>query len=120
MQTNLAKLKLLKEDDKTENALLRSRIEEQSQLIMMLKQRTDDSILKIQTLTRLNEELQLFRDSAGEKFEKELKYVPIFTIVDHETMSYHNNTIIYSFYCNDSNICCVVIFGKFVIVIYFI
>ena len=38
MQEKLKKLRGLAEDDKTENAMLRSRIDEQSQLIMILKQ----------------------------------------------------------------------------------
>ena len=37
MQEKLQKLRALSEDDKTEAAMLRSRIDEQSQLIMILK-----------------------------------------------------------------------------------
>ena len=37
MKANLEKLRSLSEDDKTEAAMLRSRIDEQSQLIMILK-----------------------------------------------------------------------------------
>ena len=73
MQSNLAKLKKLQDDDKNENAMLRSRIDEQSQLIMMLKKRTDDSIVKIQTLTIMNDELLQFREDANGKLENELR-----------------------------------------------
>ena len=38
IQENLRKLRALSEDDKSEAAMLRSRIDEQSQLIMILKQ----------------------------------------------------------------------------------
>lgn len=62
MQHNLSKLKALSEDDKTENAKLRSRIDEQCELIMILKQRADDGTLKIQTLEKINRELSSFRD----------------------------------------------------------
>jgi len=68
MQANLAKLKALSEDDKTENALLRGRIDEQSQLIMILKQRADEAVFKVRALERLNEELEEFRDNAEEEF----------------------------------------------------
>ena len=73
MQENLAKLKNLSEDDKTEHAMLRSRINEQSQLIMILKQRSDESVVKIRTLEKMNAELESFRNEATEKFEQELR-----------------------------------------------
>ena len=40
----------LSEDEQSENALLRSRIDEQSQLIMILKQRSDESLDTAKTL----------------------------------------------------------------------
>lgn len=61
IQTNLTKLRALTQDDKTENALLRSRIDEQSQLIMILKQRTDEAVNQAKTLERMNDELRAFR-----------------------------------------------------------
>ena len=67
MQTNLGKLKALSEDDKLENVKLRSRIDEQCQLIMVLKQKADDGTIKIQTLDRMNKELSDFRDKVGKK-----------------------------------------------------
>ena len=73
MQTNLAKLKALSEDDKTENALLRGRIDEQSQLIMILKQRADEAVFKVRALERINQELEEFRDNAEEEFRLQNK-----------------------------------------------
>ena len=62
MRENLSKFKALSEDDKMENAKLRSRIDEQCQLIMILKQKADDGTVKIQTLERINKEMSDFRD----------------------------------------------------------
>ena len=44
MIASLSKLRGLADDDKTQNALLRSRIDDQSQLIMILKQRADEAV----------------------------------------------------------------------------
>ncbi|GFN84107.1 coiled-coil domain-containing protein 89 [Plakobranchus ocellatus] len=73
MQTNLGKLKALSEDDKFENAKLRSRIDEQCQLIMILKQKADDGTIKLQTLERMNKELSDFRDKAESMLRNELQ-----------------------------------------------
>ena len=56
------KLRGLSEDDKNENALLRSRIDEQSQLIMFLKQRLDEAAISTKTIEKLNKELENKRD----------------------------------------------------------
>ncbi|XP_072254535.1 coiled-coil domain-containing protein 89 [Pyxicephalus adspersus] len=45
-------------DQKAENGLLRSRLDEQSQLICLLKRRADDTALRCQGLERMNEELE--------------------------------------------------------------
>ena len=73
MQANLAKLRALSEDDKSENAMLRSRINEQSQLIMILKQRADEASITTQTLERINRELENFRDTAQDELNMQLK-----------------------------------------------
>ena len=44
MKANLAKLRALSKDDLTENGLLRSRIDQQCELICILKQRADESL----------------------------------------------------------------------------
>jgi hypothetical protein len=57
IEQTMMKLRNLSEDDKTETGLLRARIEEQSRLIMILKQRGDDFIRKNMSLEKLNKEL---------------------------------------------------------------
>lgn len=57
IEQTMQKLRNLSEDDKTETGLLRARIEEQSRLIMILKQRGDDFIRKNMSLEKLNKEL---------------------------------------------------------------
>lgn len=73
MQENLEKLKSFSKDDKTEAAMLRSRIDEQSQLICILKRRADDAVLRAGTLERVNRELEKFRENAQEMLDVEMK-----------------------------------------------
>lgn len=73
MQRNLSKLKSLSEDDKSENGMLRSRIDEQSQLIMILKQRADDVSRKSQTLEKINKEMIEFRENAKVMLDGEIR-----------------------------------------------
>lgn len=73
MQESLAKLRALKEDDKTEAAMLRSRIDEQSRLIMILKQRADEEILRAQALERITKELSDFKDQADNVLKNEIR-----------------------------------------------
>ena len=70
---NLSKLKGLAKDDKTENAMLRSRIDEQSQLIMILKNRADEAIIRTQTLEKINSELVEFRENSVENLNHEIR-----------------------------------------------
>ncbi|KAK2849879.1 hypothetical protein Q7C36_008662 [Tachysurus vachellii] len=51
-------LRGLSQEEQTEVRMLRSRIEEQSGLICMLKQRADEMLLRSQTLERVNTKLQ--------------------------------------------------------------
>ncbi|MGH0138552.1 UNVERIFIED_CONTAM: hypothetical protein FKN15_038818 [Acipenser sinensis] len=62
VQHALDKLRALSQDDQTENTLLRSRIDEQSQLICILKQRADEMVLRCQALDRINAELENMRE----------------------------------------------------------
>ncbi|XP_059198193.1 coiled-coil domain-containing protein 89-like isoform X2 [Centropristis striata] len=55
---SLEKLCSLSVDDTTEKGVLRSRIDEQSSLICMLKQRADDVLLRCQALEKINTELE--------------------------------------------------------------
>ena len=73
MQESLSKLKALKADDKTEAGMLRSRIDEQSKLIMILKQRADEEIIRAQTLDRINKELTDFREHADHMLKNEIR-----------------------------------------------
>ncbi|KAM4796034.1 coiled-coil domain-containing protein 89 [Rhinophrynus dorsalis] len=56
--SSIRKLNSLSWDEKTETGMLRSRLEEQSQLICMLKRRADETLLKCHDLERLNVELE--------------------------------------------------------------
>ena len=62
MKANLEKLRALSKDDLSENALLRSRIDQQCELICILKQRADESLKKSTTLEEENSELKKHRD----------------------------------------------------------
>ncbi|KAH9519087.1 Coiled-coil domain-containing protein 89 [Bulinus truncatus] len=93
MQRNLNKLKLLTEDDKTENAKLRSRIDEQCQLIMILKQRADEGTIRCQTLEKINKELLDFRDQADAMLKSEIKKYDILDVRFNQLASNHEEMI---------------------------
>lgn len=69
LEETMKNLKNLSAEEKTEIGLLKSRIEEQSRLIMILKQRGDDYIMKNMALEKLNKEL----DEKREQLERETK-----------------------------------------------
>ncbi|XP_051883613.1 coiled-coil domain-containing protein 89 isoform X2 [Pristis pectinata] len=69
----LEKLRGLSQEDKTENAMLRSRIDEQSQLICILKQRADEFIRRCQTLEAINADLENQCENFKQQLEGELK-----------------------------------------------
>ncbi|XP_044072148.1 coiled-coil domain-containing protein 89 [Siniperca chuatsi] len=58
IQKALEKLQSLSLEDTTETGMLRSRIDEQSNLICILKQRADELLLRRQALQRINTELE--------------------------------------------------------------
>ena len=60
----LAKLRGLADGEKTENAMLRSRIDEQSELIMILKTQADETSAKLKTSERIRDTLEEFRNNA--------------------------------------------------------
>ena len=62
MKANLEKLRALSKDDLSENGLLRSRIDQQCELICILKQRADESLKKSITLEEETGELKKHRD----------------------------------------------------------
>ena len=58
MQKSLEKLRSLSVGDATGTGMLRSRIDEQSSLICMLKQRADEVLLRYQAQQQINTELE--------------------------------------------------------------
>ncbi|CAG5130962.1 unnamed protein product [Candidula unifasciata] len=72
IQDNINLLKALPEDAVSENIKLRSRIDEQCKLIMILKQRADEGASRICTLEKINEECMEFRDQADAILQTEL------------------------------------------------
>ena len=71
----MQKLRNLSDEDKSEMGLLRSRIEEQSRLIMILKQRGDDYIRKNMLVEKLNKELLEEKESFDAEIESLEKQV---------------------------------------------
>ncbi|XP_017324846.1 coiled-coil domain-containing protein 89 [Ictalurus punctatus] len=67
----LEKLRGLSQKERTEEGMLRSRIDEQSSLICMLKQRADDMLLRCQALERVNTELQNLRVNVQMELQNE-------------------------------------------------
>lgn len=65
----LANLRGLSEEEKGEKAMLRSRIQEQSQLICILKRRSDEALERCQILELLNSELEEKRMQEMEKMK---------------------------------------------------
>ncbi|KAM3861974.1 coiled-coil domain-containing protein 89 [Diretmus argenteus] len=57
-QKSLENLRCLTPEEKTETGLLRSRIDEQSSLICVLKQRADEEFLRCEALQKINAELE--------------------------------------------------------------
>uniref|UniRef100_A0A4W3HRW4 Zgc:172182 n=1 Tax=Callorhinchus milii TaxID=7868 RepID=A0A4W3HRW4_CALMI len=73
IQATLEKLRGLSQDDKTEHAMLRSRIDEQSHLICILKKRSDEFLLRCQALEQINTELENYQENLNEQVERERK-----------------------------------------------
>ena len=92
MKTNLQKLKALSKDDLTENAMLRSRIDQQSELICILKQRADELLRKTMALESERSELKKSRQDTLELLQNESRKFSVlekrFTVLNsnHEEM----------------------------------
>uniref|UniRef100_A0A8C9QWD8 Zgc:172182 n=1 Tax=Scleropages formosus TaxID=113540 RepID=A0A8C9QWD8_SCLFO len=69
----LEKLRSLSEEDKSETAALRSRIDEQSSLICILKRRADEMLQRCQALERINCELEELQQEVQKELEDERK-----------------------------------------------
>ncbi|KAK1789009.1 hypothetical protein P4O66_014967, partial [Electrophorus voltai] len=67
----LEKLRGLSHDERTEADMLRSRIDEQSSLICILKQRADEMLLRCQALERINGELEMLQTAVQAELESE-------------------------------------------------
>lgn len=67
----LEKLRSLSEEDVSDTEVLRSRIDEQSGLICILKHRADEMLLRCQALERINEELENLRQDVQKELEDE-------------------------------------------------
>ncbi|XP_012594132.1 coiled-coil domain-containing protein 89 [Microcebus murinus] len=70
----LANLRGLSEEEKSEKAMLRSRIQEQSQLICILKRRSDEALERCQILELLNTELEEKRLQEAEKLKAQSEH----------------------------------------------
>lgn len=70
----LANLRGLSEEEKSEKAMLCSRIQEQSQLICILKRRSDEALERCQILELLNTELEEKRRLEAEKLKAKSKH----------------------------------------------
>jgi myosin heavy subunit len=66
LSNNLLKLRGISEDECSENALLRSRIDEQSQLIMILKRRADEATESARMLQKQKSSLELENQQLSE------------------------------------------------------
>ncbi len=69
----LEKLRSLSQEERTEADMLRSRIDEQSTLICILKQRADEMLLRCQALEKINTELENLRANVTLELENERK-----------------------------------------------
>ncbi|XP_036429936.1 coiled-coil domain-containing protein 89 [Colossoma macropomum] len=67
----LDKLRGLSQEERSEAEMLRSRIDEQSSLICILKQRADEMLLRCQALERINAELEKLRADVQTELENE-------------------------------------------------
>ncbi|XP_028394397.1 coiled-coil domain-containing protein 89-like [Dendronephthya gigantea] len=64
IEENLGKLKSLSKDETSENAMLRDRIDQQSELICILKKQADTSLIKSQTIEQEMKELLAVKEEA--------------------------------------------------------
>lgn len=69
----LEKLRSLSQEERAETGMLRSRIDEQSNLICILKQRADEMLLRCQALEKINAELESLRGAVQAELDNEKK-----------------------------------------------
>ncbi|XP_032241094.2 coiled-coil domain-containing protein 89 [Nematostella vectensis] len=73
MKNNLEKLRALSKDDISENSMLRSRIDQQAELICILKQRADECTKKSIGFEKENKEIKAVREELLESIHTESK-----------------------------------------------
>ena len=73
MKENLKNLKSLSRDEVTESAMLRSRIDQQAELICILKKRGDESLRKVMYLESELSELKFSGENTLEILQKETR-----------------------------------------------
>ncbi|EDO43644.1 predicted protein [Nematostella vectensis] len=73
MKNNLEKLRALSKDDISENSMLRSRIDQQAELICILKQRADECTKKSIGFEKENKEIKAVREELLESIHTERK-----------------------------------------------
>ena len=56
-----------------QTAILRSRVDEQSKLIMILKQRADEEIIHAQTLDNVNQNMIACKEQADDELKLEMR-----------------------------------------------
>lgn len=93
MIEELSKLRGLSQDDKTENAMLRSRIEEQCELIMILKNRADEASTQLKTSERIRQSLEEFRQHAQAAINTETKKCEMLDMRFNELAENHQELI---------------------------
>lgn len=69
----MSKLKSLPKDEISENAMLRDRIDQQSELICILKKQADNSLIKSQSLEKDMRDLQAAKEEAECNYHEQLR-----------------------------------------------
>ena len=93
LDESMIKLRNISMEEKTEIGMLKSRVDDQSRLIMMLKQRCDDYIHKNMALETLNQELMDQKENIERDLD-ELKHKYKQLMSRFETLSNYNEEII--------------------------
>ncbi|XP_077968422.1 coiled-coil domain-containing protein 89-like [Styela clava] len=93
MPISVEKLHISHEDAKYEVEMLRSRIDEQGQLICILKKRADEFMTRNKTLDNINKELERLREQALEEIKMENKRCDMLELRFNELAENHEEMI---------------------------
>ena len=88
IEENLAKLKSLSKDETSENAMLRDRIDQQSELICILKKQADTSLIKSQSLEQDMRELQAAKEEAECNYHDQIRK---YTVLEKRFQTLYSN-----------------------------